>query len=165
MSDAGNSFGSQSRSHSSPPRLSSCVSSPARETTLMLRNIPTKFNQVSILESFSSRFDTSCVDFFYMPVDFKSQKSLGFAFINFSTYDDLESFVKCFQDLRLCSKSSKTLSLTLAKIQGKEKNYNLFKSSSVMTIAPPHFRPMMKCHRCSNLCPLQSDGSASCDMC
>jgi RNA recognition motif-containing protein len=152
----------QARSRSSPPRLTSYT---ALDTTVMIRNIPTKFAQNSLLEALSDRFDVSCIDFFYAPTDFKSEKSLGYAFINFSTHEELNMFMKVFRDVRLSPQSTKILSLSLAKIQGREKNYNLFKTSSVMTFAPPHFRPMMKCIGCAKLSPLQSDGSVICEMC
>jgi RNA recognition motif-containing protein len=156
------SSGAKSRSRSSPPRFASYT---APNTTVMIRNIPTKFTQYTLLACLECLFDVSCIDFFYAPTDFKSEKSLGYAFINFSTHENLMKFMDVFRNARLSPQSSKVLSLSLAKIQGREKNFNLFKTSSVMTFAPPHFRPMMKCKGCDKLTPLQSDGSAICEMC
>ena len=135
------------------------------ETTLMIRNIPTKFTQSTLLAEFSREFDSSLIDFFYLPIDFKSEKNLGYAFINFSCNSALQSFMGVFQNARLSSTSNKVLSLSRAKVQGLERNYNLFKTSSVMTLAPPHFRPMMKCENCGKLVSLSSNGVAICEMC
>jgi hypothetical protein len=153
------------RSRSSPPRLASNQDVKSLETTLMIRNIPTKFSQRSLLEELSVSFDISLIDFFYLPIDFKTEKNLGYAFINFTSSEALKIFHSKFKESRLSKKSPKVLSLTLAKVQGLDRNYNLFKSSSVMTVAPPHFRPMRKCGICETLSPLTPQGTSMCHLC
>lgn len=127
-------------------------------STLMVKNIPTRFSQETFLKSIEVRFDITRIDFFYLPLDFKSGKSLGYAFVNFVSSEALNDFYRKFSRVKLCSSSSKCLALTLAKIQGLDNNYNLFKTSSVMTYAPPEFRPMIQCSSCGILRPLSSDG-------
>jgi RNA recognition motif-containing protein len=56
----------------------------------MLRNLPSSFHQeqlISLLESagFAARFD-----FVYLPVDFVSGASLGFAFVNLTSSEDAQ---------------------------------------------------------------------------
>lgn len=157
--------GSCLRSRSSPARLANYEKPPPGESTLMIRNIPTKFTQASLLSEFHKDFDTSCIDFFYLPIDFKSEKNLGYAFVNFVSNTALNCFLSVFQRARLSANSSKVLALSLAKVQGLERNYNLFKTSSVMTHAPAHFRPMMKCESCGELMPMSSTGVSTCEKC
>ena len=163
--DVSDPVGSSIRSRSSPARFANYEIALPVETTLMMRNIPTKFTQRSLIELLVKDFDLSCIDFFYLPIDFKSEKNLGYAFVNFTSNSALSSFLSVFQNARLSDKSNKVLSLSLAKVQGLEKNYNLFKTSSVMTLAPPHFRPMMKCTSCGKLIALSSNGVSKCEMC
>jgi RNA recognition motif-containing protein len=152
------------RSRSAPPYVAYSEST-TKLTTLMMRNIPTKLTQVTLLSVLSKSFDMSAVDFFYLPIDFKSGKNLGYAFINFESNVSYSEFVDRFSGFRLSSQSSKILSLTPAKIQGLDKNYNLFKTSSVMIYAPPEYRPMTKCSKCAVLCPLSGDHAVLCEKC
>lgn len=143
------------RSHSAPPRLAGTFEQK-NGTTLMVRNIPTKFNQVSFLEAVGYQFNLTSIDFFYLPLDFKSGKSLGYCFINFASSTDASNFKNMFDRKRMNPNSSKLLEITIAKVQGFAKNYNLFSTSSIMTIASPEFRPMIKCKNCDVLRPLAS---------
>ena len=52
------------------------------QTTLMLKNIPVRFNQHLMLQLIDEKF-AGCYDYFYLPKDLKTQGSVGFAFINF----------------------------------------------------------------------------------
>ena len=153
------------RRHSAPPKVHFSESSTLLGTTLMMRNIPSKFNQETLLARLSSEFDLSTVDFFYLPIDFKSGKCLGYAFLNFVSGSSLGAFMSTFSGSELSESSNKKLDLSLAKVQGLERNYNLFKASSVMTYAPPQFRPMIKCPTCGQLSPLTSHGDAMCVSC
>lgn len=162
--DQSNRRSSATRSRSAPPEISSSGEITG-ETTLMVRNIPTKLSQTTFLERIGDSFDVLSIDFYYLPIDFKSGKNLGYCFVNFSTPSALKEFMRTFDGVKLVDASPKTLSIAPAKIQGKEKNYNLFKTSSVMTWARPEFRPMMKCQKCAKLCPLSNQGGVDCDSC
>lgn len=162
-----NSSGSKKRSSSCPaaPHTSSqefqCISKLLDGTTAMVRNIPAKFTQALFLGSLREAFDTSVIDFLYLPVDFGTRKSLGYCFINFDTNDSLNRFFKVFEGHKLSPNSQKTLAITSAKVQGFEKNYNLFKASSVMTMAPLEYRPVVRCPTCTRLHPLSTKAASS----
>lgn len=130
-------------------------------TTAMVRNIPAKFSQSLFMKTLSERFDISCIDFLYLPVDFGTRKSLGYCFINLDSNISLNRFFRIFQGHQLSPASAKTLSITSAKVQGFERNYNLFKASSVMTLAPLEYRPMVRCPKCTALHPLSSKAASS----
>ena len=50
-------------------------------TTLMIKNIPVKFLQGDMLKLIDKNF-MGKYDYFYLPMDLKTQCSVGFAFIN-----------------------------------------------------------------------------------
>ena len=53
-------------------------------TTLMIRNIPNKYNQAMMLDLLNRSY-AGQYDFFYLPIDFKNKCNLGYAFVNFNT--------------------------------------------------------------------------------
>lgn len=62
--------------------------------TLMIRNIPNCFTQDQMLDIFNS-FVKDEYDFFYMPVDFKTNCNLGFGYISMlSTESVLKVYYK-----------------------------------------------------------------------
>jgi hypothetical protein len=159
--------GSKKRSLSCPAAPhSACADVQSRTksltgTTAMVRNIPAKFTQAMFMKSVAESFDAAVIDFFYLPVDFGTRKSLGYCFINFNTNDSLNDFFDVFEGHQLSPNSPKLLAITSAKVQGFEKNYNLFRASSVMTLAPLEYRPMVRCPHCKVLHPLLSRAASS----
>jgi hypothetical protein len=52
-------------------------------TTIMVKNIPNKYNQLSFLKEINTRHQGH-YDFLYLPIDFQNQANVGYAFINFA---------------------------------------------------------------------------------
>ena len=52
-------------------------------TTIMLKNIPNKFNQQTVLDLINKCHEGR-YDYFYLPMDLKTQCNVGYAFINFA---------------------------------------------------------------------------------
>jgi len=56
--------------------------SPTARTTVMLKNIPNKYNQAQLMTMVEEEFKGT-IDFLYLPVDFRTRCNLGYSFINF----------------------------------------------------------------------------------
>jgi len=101
-------------------------------TTIMLRNIPLKFNREMVLEDMDNRGFLGCYDFFYLPIDFQTCYSVGYAFINFISNDEVNRFKSIYSGLRLASDSAKVCEINDAKVQGKFRNIEQYRNSAVM---------------------------------
>lgn len=103
-----------------------------RKTTLMIRNIPNKYTKELMLETIDAYFHDA-YDFFYLPIDFKNNCNVGYAFINFKDLKHIEPFYKRFDKKKWAIfNSEKICSIKYARIQGKEECEWHFRDSSLM---------------------------------
>ncbi|MCQ2820809.1 MAG: hypothetical protein MJ252_26415 [archaeon] len=91
-----------------------------RRTTLMLRNIPNKYNLSNIVdeigEDFWGKFD--CVS---LPVDYETKLNLGYAFINFTDPFHIIQFYKVFYQKKWSRyRSEKKMDMSYADKQGRK---------------------------------------------
>jgi len=111
-------------------------SSPAGNvvTTVMLRNLPSNCARDQLLELLTLEF-TGTFDFLYMPMDFKNQCNMGYAFINFKNIAFCQRFVTVFHGIEtaLCfpDGSEKVLHVTPARVQGLEANIHRLRMSNI----------------------------------
>jgi len=111
-------------------------------TTLMIRNIPNKYDQDSLLEAINEKF-TGQYDFFYLPMDFKNKCNVGYAFINFIHSVQIAQFFTDFNDKMWPRFNSvKVCRVSYARIQGKQNLIEHFKNSSLM-FESPKYRPLI----------------------
>ena len=102
------------------------------KTTLMIRNIPNKYTKELMLETIDKYFNDT-YDFFYLPIDFKNNCNVGYAFINFKALKHIEPFFQKFNNSKWpIFNSDKVCSIKYARIQGKEECEKHFKDSSLM---------------------------------
>ena len=98
-------------------------------TTLMIRNIPNKYNQAMMLDLLNRSY-AGQYDFFYLPIDFKNKCNLGYAFVNFKCTKTTADFYKEFHRQRWEEfNSRKVCEVTYARVQGKEAMIEHFKNS------------------------------------
>ncbi|KAL2164061.1 hypothetical protein VTH06DRAFT_3275 [Thermothelomyces fergusii] len=111
-------------------------------TTIMLRNIPNKVDQV-MLKRIIDESSWGKYDFMYLRIDFANDCNVGYAFINFVDPLDIIDFVNARGNQRWnCFKSDKVAEISYATIQGKDCLVQKFRNSSVMLEAP-HYRPKL----------------------
>ena len=98
-------------------------------TTIMVRNIPNKYNQKMLLEMLD-KHSYAQYDFFYLPIDFKNRCNLGYAFINFTNSWAAADFYDTFHDRKWPDfNSRKVCAVTYARVQGRESLIQHFKNS------------------------------------
>jgi RNA recognition motif-containing protein len=66
-------------------------------TTVMLRNLPNKYKQSMILDLLDTEGFAGLYDFFYLPMDFRNEVSMGYAFINLISHSEALRLMKRFQ--------------------------------------------------------------------
>merc|ERR1719487_70079 len=91
-------------------------------TTVMLRNIPLKYNREGLLADLDARGFAYTYDFFYLPIDFHTGNNVGYAFINFLDPQTVTQFRATYNGLQLSADSAKICEVSDAKAQGKLKN-------------------------------------------
>lgn len=107
----------------------------------MIKNIPNKYDAVTLLKKFDERHKDR-YDFFHLPWDFSNTCNRGYAFMNFTHpvyvldfYDEFNG--KSWKEEFINSK--KVVALTYASTQGKQSNYDFYKEKEIMkcsTYAP-----------------------------
>merc|ERR1719265_6906 len=118
-------------------------------TTVMLRNMPNNYTRDMLLELVDAMGFEACYDFAYLPVDFKSQAGLGYAFINFVTPDEAQ---RCFEQFEGFSDwkvpSEKVCTVTWGSpYQGLEAHVERYQNSPVMHHSiPDEWKPVLFDH-------------------
>ncbi|CAM0958839.1 unnamed protein product [Alopecurus aequalis] len=101
-------------------------------TTLMLKNIPNKYN-CKLLLAVIDENHRGTYDFVYLPIDFKNKCNVGYAFINMTDPQHIIPFFKTFNGKRWEKfNSEKVASLAYARIQGRSDLISHFRNSSLM---------------------------------
>lgn len=112
-------------------------------TTVMLRNIPNKYTQSSLLEALDGNGFEGLYNFFYLPVDFKNGCNMGYAFINMVDHESATRFVSAFKGYQLPAKSTKVCDACWARVQGFKANIEHYRNSPVNDLPDPEYRPLM----------------------
>ena len=121
------------------------IAMPGSTTTLMVRNIPTRFTSVSFLRMLDECGFRGSFDFQYMPMDFRTGKNMGYCFINFVHAHFAAMFAALFHGRRLrMTTSTKVIEISPSKRQGLLENVELFKDSDLLgSLSLPHFKPLV----------------------
>lgn len=118
---------------------------PSSTTTLMVRNIPTRFTSVSFLHVLDNCGFRSAFDFFYLPMDFRTGKNMGYCFINFIHHNYTLMFSSLFHGRRLrMTTSVKVIEISASRRQGLLSNVALFHDSDLLgSMSLPQFKPLV----------------------
>ena len=149
------------RSTSCPPEVTFCEDAPSeaapsscgewapridpRATTVMVRNIPTRFTSVSFLRVLDCSGFAGTYSFFYLPMDFRTGKNMGYCFINFLRPELAGMFANIFHGTRLgVTTSTKVVHVSTSRRQGLRENVALFRGSDLLSsFSLPFFKPFV----------------------
>mmetsp|Transcript_67972 Transcript_67972/g.183002 ORF Transcript_67972/g.183002 Transcript_67972/m.183002 type:complete len:363 (-) Transcript_67972:384-1472(-) len=113
-------------------------------TTLMLRNIPNKYTQNSLMEEIDSCGFKATYDFFYLPMDVHNRSNVGYAFINFADSADAKRFYQVFDEHRFQQiQSRKVSSVSYGHVQGLLANLKHFENRAVTHSQNDQYRPVV----------------------
>lgn len=114
------------------------------KTTAMLRNIPNRYTQATLLSEVDGAGFHGTYDFFYLPMDTHNRTNVGYAFINFVTPDDFERFTSIFAGYMFQDHASqKVARVTPAHIQGFIDNIRHFSNRAVAHSRNSQYRPLV----------------------
>mmetsp|Transcript_97086 Transcript_97086/g.172818 ORF Transcript_97086/g.172818 Transcript_97086/m.172818 type:complete len:415 (+) Transcript_97086:51-1295(+) len=114
------------------------------KTTIMLRNIPNRYTQATLLQQINKVGFEGTYDFFYLPMDTQNRTNVGYAFINFVSPEELDRFTERFADYRFEDHASqKVARVSLAHIQGFVENIRHFSHRAVTQSRNSQYRPIV----------------------
>jgi len=113
-------------------------------STVMLRNIPCRYTQGSLLQEIDQLGFEGSYDFFYLPMDMRNKNSVGYAFINFTEPAHAQRFfevMKSHRFRRYCS--DKLPKASPAHLQGLQNNILHFVNRAVSNCRDTRYRPVV----------------------
>lgn len=112
-------------------------------TTVMIRNIPNKYNQQTMLGMLEEAGFNGTFDFFYLPIDFRNRCGLGYAFVNFLSPGAAANVYRHFHGRRWDEfNSKKVCEITYARVQGRDALVQHFKSAKFPS-EDPEYQPLV----------------------
>jgi len=112
----------------------------------MLRNMPNNYSRAMLLDLLDSEGFAGQYDFLYLPMDFHSRASLGYAFINFVSSAAGAAFWKIFDGYSKWVIPSRKVSGVSwsGPHQGLEAHVERYRNSPVMSSAvPDEYKPVL----------------------
>eukprot|EP00397_Hematodinium_sp_SG-2012_P021729 GEMP01022468.1.p1 GENE.GEMP01022468.1~~GEMP01022468.1.p1 ORF type:complete len:494 (+),score=129.28 GEMP01022468.1:178-1659(+) len=112
-------------------------------TTIMLRNIPNRYTREMLIDEFESNDVLKNTDFFYLPIDLRHRRNVGYCFLNLVSTEAVADFVSKFDNFKLEKvKSGKTCHVARAIVQGREANIEQYRNSAVISM-DDNFHPII----------------------
>jgi len=115
-------------------------------TTVMFRNVPYTCTRDELLQVINEEGFVGKYDFVYLPADFRTRSSFGYAFINFVSQRAAEEFQSHFNGFnRWSAETSKTVEVGWSEpSQGLDLHVERYRNSPVMhKEVPDEFKPML----------------------
>jgi len=113
-------------------------------TTAMLRNIPNKFSQKSLLQEIDAEGFAGLYDFFYLPMDVRNKTNVVYAFINFLDSANMIRFQERFEGYRFKSQNSqKIATVNPAHVQGLARNVQQLTKKAVLHFNNGEYKPVV----------------------
>merc|ERR1719450_1110682 len=114
-------------------------------TTLMIRNVPSRYRAKEFLKELCVRGFAGRFDFCYLPMDFGTAKSRGYGFVNFISGGDACRFYKEFhgKPMLLFNKVGKLVEITPSFTQGLHANVCWYLERHTCRVLNPWFQPLL----------------------
>jgi len=117
----------------------------APPTTLMIRNIPGKYAQTDLMADLNETGFGGTYDFLYLPIDKGTSNNVGYAFVNFNNPAVAAQCIVSFSGHRFAKlhrSSNKTAKISVAHLQGLEKNLAHYEKTAVNMSKQQQRRPV-----------------------
>lgn len=106
-------------------------------TTVMLRNLLCSCTRTFLLDWLDAEGYEGSYDFVYLPIDFETKSSLGYAFVNFSQPENADAFRRSCSGIGRCT-------ATWSDLQGMHEHVERYRNSPVMhECVPEQYRPAL----------------------
>lgn len=113
-------------------------------TSVMMCNIPSRYDVEELLVEIVGRGFESTFDYFYLPMDFRSKHNMGYAFINFREHDTCKRFAKALHGQQLQRfQSDKIIEVKRAVRQGFQALLDSWAKKDSHRVRNPLFRPLI----------------------
>lgn len=125
---------------------SSCEEKAAEVTTLMVRNVPNRYDRGLLMQELDELGFRDKYDFVYLPIDNSTNWNVGYAFVNFEDPADAKHCIAKLdghQFYRFRQNNRRVAQVSIAHIQGLEKNLAHCSSTSLFS-ARPWLRPWVR---------------------
>lgn len=136
-------------SSASAPAGADTVAGTGRQTTVMLRNLPETYSRNMLVALLDRHGFRSKYDFVYMPMNFRTKASFGYAFVNFVSPIDAECCHTKFQGFTSWEvPSEKVCDVSWSNMhQGLAAHIERYRNSPVMhESVPDEYKPAVYAH-------------------
>jgi len=116
------------------------------KTTVLMQNIPNRHNRDMLQAIINEAGFRGTYDFLYLPADFRTKVSFGYAFLNFLCQAEAERFMQHFNGFSSWgSNSTKVCSVIWSEAQsGLESLFQKYRNCTVMHASvPDEFKPIL----------------------
>lgn len=115
-------------------------------TTVMLRNLPNNYTRAMLLKLLETEGFIEKVTFLYLPIDFKTQAALGYAFVDLVNTDAVKEFRAVFEGFSRWALPSKKASFIswCGIYQGVKEHIERYRNSPMMhNSVPDEYKPVI----------------------
>ncbi|CAK0899473.1 unnamed protein product [Prorocentrum cordatum] len=127
------------------PDIQPLATDNKRCTTLLLRNIPCGVTRDEFINAMNGEGFEGAYDFVYVPIDFKTHQSKGYAFVNLISEELAINFSSAFNGFtKWPIRCRKLCTVTWSCVQGFQANVDRYQHSFITTDhVPEHFKPVV----------------------
>ncbi|CAK0850720.1 unnamed protein product [Prorocentrum cordatum] len=131
-----------------PPRSAEMLDSEHAEenaTTVMLRNLPPSYTRQMLIDMIAAKGFLRHCDFLYLPINFKRNLNVGYAFLNFTSREQTELFFAAFEGFSGWDvPSGQVCSVCWSETKGLKANIERYRNSPIMRAeVPDGFKPTL----------------------